>query len=309
MSAHTTNWVFEQSASRGIDRLVLLVIADSANDRGDQAQISMSQLAKKCAVDRSTVVRSLLNLEALGEIVRTPKGSPEGANSYRIEMHEKSPNSSSGSTADNGDQVQSAPTDTAKAQRTATTPDGQVRTAPTTCDVQVQSAPSNGVPRERAVKKDSKSKPRSKEDQSQSQSQTLCQREPISRLFSIADGASATGKQTRDDGTKPIHPRVEVFNAWVNATGRTTGRTKLDAKRQRLIDAALKSYSLDEVLSAVRGWQFSKWHCGQNPGGKIHNDLELLLRDAKHIEQFRDFAPTAPVSAYCEGAVTYSKWG
>lgn len=79
----------------------------------------------------------------------------------------------------------------------------------------------------------------------------------------------------------------QVFEAWLESTGRTT-RTLFEAKRHRVVRKALKMYPLDDVLDAVRGWRHSAHHRGENATGTVYNDLELLLRDAKNIEKFRD---------------------
>lgn len=92
---------------------------------------------------------------------------------------------------------------------------------------------------------------------------------------------------------RPPQAVVQVFEAWLSATGRTN-QTLLDAKRRRLIDRALKAYPLEDVLDAVHGWRRSPHHRGENPGRTVYNDLELLLRDAAHIEKFRDLERQAP---------------
>lgn len=79
-----------------------------------------------------------------------------------------------------------------------------------------------------------------------------------------------------------------VFVGWQAATGRTN--TVLDPKRRSKIKAALALYPLDDVLDAVRGWQNDAFYCGENDRRKTYNDLSLLLRDAEHIERFRDMA-------------------
>lgn len=78
-----------------------------------------------------------------------------------------------------------------------------------------------------------------------------------------------------------------VFDEWVTATSKTS-RTVLDDKRKRLIRNALKTYPIDDVLAAVRGWRHSPHHRGENQSSTVYNDLELLLRNAAHIERFRD---------------------
>lgn len=61
-------WVFESSQSTGSDRLVLLAIADRANDEGRDAWPSVENIATKARMDVRTVQRSLRRLEALGEL-------------------------------------------------------------------------------------------------------------------------------------------------------------------------------------------------------------------------------------------------
>ncbi len=78
-----------------------------------------------------------------------------------------------------------------------------------------------------------------------------------------------------------------VFDEWIKATNRT-GATVFSDKRRRLIRNALRDYPLADVLDAVRGWRRSSHHRGENSSGTVYNDLELLLRDAAHIERFRD---------------------
>lgn len=80
----------------------------------------------------------------------------------------------------------------------------------------------------------------------------------------------------------------KVFQVWCASTERNPNRTKLDLKRRRVIQKALEAYSLNDVFLAVTGWKLSEFHRGHNDRNKKYNDLDLLLRDAKHIEQFRD---------------------
>ena len=75
-----------------------------------------------------------------------------------------------------------------------------------------------------------------------------------------------------------------VFDAWVASTGKS--RARLDEKRRRLIQRALKEYPLEELLLAVQGWEVSDFHSGSNDRGKVYNDLGLILRDSAHIEEF-----------------------
>ena len=80
----------------------------------------------------------------------------------------------------------------------------------------------------------------------------------------------------------------DVFSAWLEVTGRDLNKTKLDSKRASRIVWALKNYPKQDVVDAVRGWRNSKFHSGANERGKVYNDLTLLLRDAQHLEEFRE---------------------
>ena len=93
-------------------------------------------------------------------------------------------------------------------------------------------------------------------------------------------------------GPEQADPVEAVFAAWLASTGRSH-RTVLDTKRRRTIRAALDLYPLEDVLDAVRGWEHSAFHRGEHPQNRAsrpYNDLDLLLRDAAHIERFRDLA-------------------
>lgn len=71
MSLAMSNAVWEKSQSRGSARLVMLALADHANDAGE-AWPSLSRLAQMCNIDRSGVIRHLAALEEAGEIKRQP---------------------------------------------------------------------------------------------------------------------------------------------------------------------------------------------------------------------------------------------
>jgi hypothetical protein len=77
MSVRVMTWVFDNSVSEGTDRLVLLAIADRANDDGTDAWPSLGWIAKKANVSERTVRRSIRNLESMGELrTRVRAGGP-----------------------------------------------------------------------------------------------------------------------------------------------------------------------------------------------------------------------------------------
>lgn len=67
-------------------------------------------------------------------------------------------------------------------------------------------------------------------------------------------------------------------------------RARLDEKRRKLIALRLKDYSVEELQAAIAGCAKSPHHMGQNDRHQVYDDIELILRDAKHIEMFMDKA-------------------
>lgn len=102
-------------------------------------------------------------------------------------------------------------------------------------------------------------------------------------------------------------PALQVFQAWIKAAGKTE-RTVLTAERRRLILKQLKDYPLDDVLDAVRGWRWSAHHRGENDRGTVYNDIELVLRDAKHVEMFRDLERNPPAAPLPRGMQGIADW-
>src|SRR5262249_35029924 len=80
---------------------------------------------------------------------------------------------------------------------------------------------------------------------------------------------------------------VAVWKAYCEATERT-GRYVLTPARRRLIEKRLAEYDVADLTAACRGWQHIAHNRGENAAGRTYNELELLLRDAAHVERFRD---------------------
>lgn len=108
-------------------------------------------------------------------------------------------------------------------------------------------------------------------------------------------GAPAAAPPAPDDvGDVVPPPRAErarrVFEHWAQVFGHG-GRAKFDAKRRRAVEARLRDgYTLEQLLRAVDGCAASPWHRGQNDRGKPYTDLELICRDAKHVDEFLGLA-------------------
>lgn len=78
----------------------------------------------------------------------------------------------------------------------------------------------------------------------------------------------------------------QVFEHW-RVRCRHPG-AKATPERKRLIAKQLKLYSVEELMQAIDGCAASEWHQGVNERHRRYDSLELILRDAKRIEEFRD---------------------
>ena len=92
------------------------------------------------------------------------------------------------------------------------------------------------------------------------------------------------GKDLKPMSGKPDLP-AEVFNHWQQAMNHP--RAKLDDKRRKKIAARLKDgYTVDDLKAAVDGCKKSPHHMGQNDTRTVYDDIELICRDASHVDKF-----------------------
>jgi hypothetical protein len=101
--------------------------------------------------------------------------------------------------------------------------------------------------------------------------------------------------KTRSKGSSKDEIQL-VFDTWMESAGKKS-TTKLSGVRRTKIVNALKEYPLEEVLQAVQGWKNVPHNRGENDQGTVYNDIELLLRDAPHIERFRDAFRAGPTKS------------
>lgn len=77
----------------------------------------------------------------------------------------------------------------------------------------------------------------------------------------------------------------EVFEYWAAVMGKPQARFTPD--RRKKISTRLKDgYTVDQLKRAVDGCRSSKYHMGDNPGGKKYNSIELIFRNGDKLESF-----------------------
>ena len=75
-------------------------------------------------------------------------------------------------------------------------------------------------------------------------------------------------------------------------------KAKLSDKRKRIITKALKiGYSEGDLMKAIAGCGATPFNMGLNEHGRKYDSIELILRDAEHIERFMDHADDPPKAA------------
>ncbi|ONI89956.1 hypothetical protein ALI22I_13600 [Saccharothrix sp. ALI-22-I] len=85
MSIRVMTWVWEHAEVAGTDLLLLLAIADAADDQGRNAWPSVADLSRKTRLDERTVQRRLKRLHSQGHITIEPGGGRR-RNRYTIPM-------------------------------------------------------------------------------------------------------------------------------------------------------------------------------------------------------------------------------
>lgn len=81
---------------------------------------------------------------------------------------------------------------------------------------------------------------------------------------------------------KNVH---EIFEYW--QTELNHPKSKLDDKRKKKITQVLKlGYSLTDCFHVILGCKLSPYHQGDNKDGTVYDSIDLIFRDAGHVDQF-----------------------
>lgn len=106
----------------------------------------------------------------------------------------------------------------------------------------------------------------------------------ISPAASREVGHSAVDASSGAEQQKTACERV--FEHWVYMLGLPPKRCALGPKRRAVIERALALYDVEVLLLAVEGCAASAWHNGANDRNRAYQDIELILRDERHVEDF-----------------------
>lgn len=103
-------------------------------------------------------------------------------------------------------------------------------------------------------------------------------------------------RENRGEGEKnPPTPQggpLAVFEHWRVVFNHP--KSILDDKRKRIIDARLKQFGVEDLKAAIDGYKLSPFHQGENKDGKVFDGIELIMRDAQHVEEGLRFLRAPP---------------
>ena len=78
-----------------------------------------------------------------------------------------------------------------------------------------------------------------------------------------------------------------IFSWWQEVMNKP--RARMDEKRRKAIAGRLRDgYTISDLCDAIAGCATSDFHMGRNDRETKYNDLELILRDACHVDGFID---------------------
>lgn len=114
------------------------------------------------------------------------------------------------------------------------------------------------------------------------------------QLFEVQEPAETPRRdKKRAQYLTPVNPVIilQLWDHYVSTFWTGRGRKpRLTDDRSKLITAAVNEFGIDVVKGAITGCSLSPWHMGQNPSRTLYTSIELILRDAPHIEKFYELS-------------------
>ena len=104
---------------------------------------------------------------------------------------------------------------------------------------------------------------------------------------------SIQNQSSKNQERAPVDDRlVAVFAHWQSVHDHPDSR--LSDARKKIIRAALKDYTADQLCESISGYKLSPFHQGHNDRGQVYDSIELMLKDAKRIDAGIGFARNPP---------------
>jgi len=111
--------------------------------------------------------------------------------------------------------------------------------------------------------------------------------DPITQDLKTQDQGTQKSLNLKNDIKKPNIVQdsiLKIFDFW--KTTFSTPNSKLADKRKKIIKAALKNYSIEELEQAITGCSMTPHNMGINDRHEKYFGLHIILKDADQIERF-----------------------
>jgi hypothetical protein len=274
MGVKATTAVWEHSATNGNALLVLLAIADCANNESGEGWASYEQLAAWARCSRATIHRSLRQLYDLGELELVERGGKRGgrhfSNVYRICLEPfgtaRPPLPSHSETL--------APIQGSQDETLAdgSQPDGSQRLTHETPSVLSSSCSSDvAVGSSNVIEETNRSA-----------------RAPVREGEAEAAASTPTNVNGRS-GEKRAALAASVDRIWAAYVAiMKPRRAEIGPQERQVIQRALKEASEKECIRAIRGCSKSRHHMGDNDRGKKYNQLTNILKGKSNGRTLRE---------------------
>lgn len=105
---------------------------------------------------------------------------------------------------------------------------------------------------------------------------------PLATCSSETEAETETDKRPNGHSSALPTDVHAVFDHWRQIHNHP--QSALGEKRVKVIRVALRSYSAEQLCKAIEGYKKSPHHMGQNDRKTVYDDIELFLRDEKHID-------------------------
>lgn len=110
-----------------------------------------------------------------------------------------------------------------------------------------------------------------------------------SGCIQVNPGESSASDNDPNNNNDPKISYVEqarrVFGFWRDFMKHP--KAALDAKREKAITARLRDgYSPEDLILAVKGCKLTPHNMGKNDRNQVYDDIELICRDAAHVDRF-----------------------
>lgn len=128
------------------------------------------------------------------------------------------------------------------------------------------------------------------------QSSSKAQAKGVAKIKPTGSRKLEVGSRKKEEGRRKTEESPDVQAVWDHyKTKRPKVRVLGDDVRKKIVARLAEGFTADDLVAAIDGNFRSPHHCGQNDTGTEYHELELIVRDSKHVNQFINVPEAVPV--------------